>query len=120
MTKRRWLLYPCFAAIATAIYYGTGHNSSLFNAIGLSSPLLMLAGVLVHKPKARAAWFLFALGQLLLVTGDVLAYNYDRIFGRALPFPAVSDVASLLVYPCLVAGALALVHVPRRGVTSGH
>src|SRR3954447_10603668 len=41
--KRAWLLYPCLAALATAIYYVTGHDSYLFNLIGLSSPLLILA-----------------------------------------------------------------------------
>ncbi|MDQ1480153.1 MAG: hypothetical protein QOI44_1014, partial [Actinomycetota bacterium] len=44
LANRKWLLFPCLAAIATSIYYATGHNSLLFNAIGLSSPALILAG----------------------------------------------------------------------------
>jgi diguanylate cyclase (GGDEF)-like protein/PAS domain S-box-containing protein len=111
LAKRKWLLYPCFAAIATAAYYATDHQSILFNAIGLSSPLLILAGIAVQKPKARAPWYLFALGQSLFILGDVLAYNYAKIFGSPLPFPAISDVASLLGYPCLMAGALGLLHL---------
>ncbi len=116
MAKRKWLLYPCFAAIATAVYYATGRQSIVFNAIGLSSPLLILAGVIVQKPKAKTAWYLFACGQFLFILGDILAYNYTKIFGTPLPFPSISDVASLLVYPCLIAGALALLHLraPRR------
>ena len=80
--------------------------------------MLILAAVCVHKPEARAPWYLFALGQFLFITGDVLAYNYDKIFGSDLPFPAISDVAYLLVYPCLVAGVLALLHLraPRRDI----
>ena len=118
LAKRAWLLYPCLAAVATTIYYLTGHDSYLFNIIGLSSPILILTAVFVHKPEARAPWYLFALGQFLFITGDVLAYNYDKIFGSELPFPAISDVAYLLVYPCLVAGALALLHLraPRRDI----
>ncbi len=82
MKKRAWLLYPCLAAVATAIYYLTGHDSYLFNLIGLSSPILILTAVWVHKPEARAPWYLFSLGQFLFITGDVLAYNYDKIFGE--------------------------------------
>jgi diguanylate cyclase (GGDEF)-like protein/PAS domain S-box-containing protein len=116
VTKRAWLLYPFFAAVATLTYYATGHPSYLFNLIGLSSPILILVAVVVHKPEARAPWYLFAFGQFLFITGDVLAYNYEKIFGSPLPFPAISDVAYLLVYPCLVAGAIAFVHLrsPRR------
>jgi diguanylate cyclase (GGDEF)-like protein/PAS domain S-box-containing protein len=118
LKKRAWLLYPCLAAVATAVYYLTGHGSYLFNLIGLSSPVLILAAVVVHKPEAKAPWYLFALGQFLFITGDVLAYNYDKIFGTELPFPAISDVAYLLVYPCLIAGGLALLHLraPRRDI----
>ena len=118
MKQRAWLLYPCVAAAATAVYYLTGHNSYLFNVIGLSSPILILTAIFVHKPEAKLPWLLFALGQFLFITGDVLAYNYDKIFGTDLPFPAISDVAYLLVYPCLVAGALALLHLraPRRDI----
>ena len=118
MAKRKWLLYPCFAALATAAYYATGHKSILFNAIGLSSPLLILAGVVVQKPKAKAPWYLFASGQFLFILGDVLAYNYTKTFGSELPFPALSDVAYLLAYPCLVAGAIGLLHLraPRRDI----
>ncbi len=48
MGKRAWLLYPCLAGIAAAVYYGMGSSRALFNAIGLASPLLLLAGVVVH------------------------------------------------------------------------
>jgi len=118
MRRRAWILYPLLAAAATGLYYGLGHNSYLFNVIGISSPVLILVAVYVHKPEVRAPWLLFALGQFLFITGDVLAYNYKLIFGSDLPFPAISDVAYLLVYPCLVAGTLALLHAraPRRDI----
>src|SRR3974390_646357 len=118
MKRRAWLVYPVLAALATTVYYATGHSSYLFNLIGLSSPVLILVGIALHKPAARLPWLLFALGQFLFITGDVLAYNYSKIFGGDLPFPAISDIAYLLVYPCLVAGALVLVHrrAPRRDI----
>jgi hypothetical protein len=52
---------------------------------------------------------LFALGQMLFVAGDVITYNYDKIFGTDLPFPSIGDVLYLSVYPCLIAGILLLV-----------
>ena len=54
MKKRKWLFYPCFAAIATAFYYATGHNSVVFNAIGLSSPIVMLAGFMREQRRSNS------------------------------------------------------------------
>ena len=73
----------------------------------------------VHKPEAKLPWLLFALGQFLFITGDVLAYNYEKIFGSELPFPAISDVAYLLVYPCLIAGTVAMLHLRAPPSCSG-
>ena len=54
LTKRKWLLYPCFAAVATAIYSATGHNSLVFTAIGLSAPAVMLAGFLREQRRSNS------------------------------------------------------------------
>jgi diguanylate cyclase (GGDEF)-like protein/PAS domain S-box-containing protein len=107
--NRAWYLYPIGAALATAAYFLTGHPSGLFNLIGLSSPVLILVAVRMHHPDQRAPWFLFALGQFLFICGDVIAYNYARLFHADLPYPAISDVFYLTVYPCLALGLLLLV-----------
>jgi hypothetical protein len=80
----------------------------LYNLIGLSSPILILVAIRIHKPEPRAPWFLFALGQFLLIMGDVLAYNYQRFFHTELQYPAVSDLFYPLVYPCLALGLVLL------------
>ena len=108
MKNRAWYAYLLGAAAATGIYFVSGHQSWLYNLIGLSSPLLILVAIRVHKPEPRAPWLLFALGQFLFIMGDVLAYNYERFFHTALPYPAVSDLFYLLVYPCLAVGLLLL------------
>ncbi len=54
MTKRKWLLYPCFAAVATAIYSATGHNSLVFTAIGLSAPAVLLAGFIREQRRSNS------------------------------------------------------------------
>jgi diguanylate cyclase (GGDEF)-like protein/PAS domain S-box-containing protein len=109
MKNRAWYVYPLGAAIATGIYFMSGHQSWLYNVIGLSSPVLILVAVRVHKPEPRAPWFLFALGQFLFILGDILAYNYEHFFKSELPYPSVADLFYLLVYPCLAIGLLQLI-----------
>ncbi len=125
MRNRAWYLYPVAAAIATAVYFGTGHISYVFNVIGLSSPVLILVAVRLHRPDRRAAWHLIALGQLLFISGDVLAYNYDKFAKLApgifkldqggLPFPSWADPPYLSVYPCIMAGLLLLIRARNPG-----
>ncbi|MEO8292025.1 MAG: EAL domain-containing protein [Actinomycetota bacterium] len=109
MSKRAWYLYPIAAGVATVAYLTVYHHGWLYNAIGISSPIVILLGVRMHRPRPRAPWFLFALGQTLFIAGDVIAYNYDTFFGKELPYPAVSDALYLSVYPCLVAGILLMI-----------
>ncbi len=68
-----------------------------------------------HKPAARLAWYLIALGQGFFAAGDVLAYNYKAFFGTPLPFPSVADALYLGVYVFTTAGLLLLVRHRNRG-----
>ena len=121
--KRAWFVYPLVAAVATAVYFLSGHHSWMFNLIGLSSPVLILVAVHIHQPEQRAPWYLFALGQFLFIMGDVVAYNYSAFHSLLptffpldagdTPYPAISDVLYLSVYPCLIAGLILLIR--RRG-----
>ncbi len=123
MRNRAWYLYAIGAVAATTIYFLSGHHSWVFNLIGLSSPVLILVAVRIHKPEQRTPWYLFALGQFLFIAGDVVAYNYSAFHGALpgifgldageTPFPAVSDLFYLSVYPCLVAGLVLIIR--RRG-----
>jgi diguanylate cyclase (GGDEF)-like protein/PAS domain S-box-containing protein len=128
--NRAWILYPVVAVAATAAFYLLGHNSYLFNLIGLSSPVLILVAVRLHKPERRAPWFTIAAGQFLFIAGDVVSYNYER-FNQALPqlfpldyafnpagdvpFPGPADLLYLSVYPCLIAGVVMLIQARSPG-----
>ena len=114
MRNRAWVLYVALAAAATAVYFAMGHNSFLFNAIGLSSPIAIVIAATLHKPSSRLPWYLFAVGQTLFITGDVFSYNYDAIFGEY-TFPSVADALYLSVYPSLVAGLLVMIRSRRAG-----
>jgi diguanylate cyclase (GGDEF)-like protein/PAS domain S-box-containing protein len=83
----------------------------VINIIGFSGVIAIVAGIRMHKPRARAAWWLFAAGQLLFFSGDVYTYSNPNA-----PFPSPGDAAYLLVYPVLMAGLLVLVkrRNPRR------
>jgi diguanylate cyclase (GGDEF)-like protein/PAS domain S-box-containing protein len=129
--NKAWYLYPIGAAVATAIYFSTkffgpGHTISyIFNAIGLSSPILILVAVKIHKPEPRTPWLLFAIGQMLFIAGDVIAYNYSnfahlvpavfKLNDGGVPFPSWGDPLYLSVYPCLTAGVLLLIRSRTAG-----
>ncbi|MEX1262758.1 MAG: EAL domain-containing protein [Actinomycetota bacterium] len=130
MRNRAWIVYPVAAVVATAVYYVLGNNSYLFNVIGLTSPVLILVAVRLHKPERRAPWLLIAAGQFLFIAGDVVSYNYelfnlvfpqlfplDFAFNPAgdVPFPGPADLMYLSVYPCLIAGVIMLIHARNPG-----
>src|SRR4051794_5741725 len=110
--KRAWWLYA-LSGLAVTLLYAFGPSwfgaAPVLNAIGASSIVAIVAGVHMWKPTKRLAWYLMALGLALFVAGDVITYNYERLFHSPLPFPSVGDVLYLAVYPCLMAGILILV-----------
>jgi diguanylate cyclase (GGDEF)-like protein/PAS domain S-box-containing protein len=84
-------------------------NGPLINGLGLSGVLAIVAGIRVHQPKARAAWWLFAAGQFLFFSGDLYTYSYPKLFGADVGFPSLGDALYLAVYPVLMAGLIVLV-----------
>jgi signal transduction histidine kinase len=117
MRERAWWLFLVVMAPIVGLYlFGPEafNHGLVFNGIGLSAVVAILVGVRMHRPSATRPWYLFAAGQALFVAGDVLAYNYERFFGRPLPFPSIADVFYLAVFPCIVAGLLLLIR--RRNI----
>lgn len=111
MKRRAWFVYVA-AGVTTTLAYLFVHPirvGLLFNAIALSSPVVIVIALRLHRPEQRLPWYLFALGQTFFVTGDVITYNYERLFHSPLPFPSIGDFFYLSVYPCLIAGLLLLV-----------
>ena len=111
MKRRAWLLYLC-AGLGSLLVWElvpAWKIGPVFNVIAFSSPVAMVIAVRMWKPAVRWPWYLFALGTVLFVAGDVITYNYERFFHTELPFPSVGDVSYLAVYPALIAGLLWLV-----------
>ena len=111
MRRRGWLLYVLGG---TLLLLGWELVPPLkvgfvFNIIAVSSPVVILIAVKTWRPEHRLPWYLFALGQTMFVAGDVITYNYDKLFGAELPYPSIGDILYLSVYPCLIAGVLLMV-----------
>ncbi|MGH2735578.1 MAG: putative bifunctional diguanylate cyclase/phosphodiesterase [Actinomycetota bacterium] len=120
LVRDAWVLYLCLGGLLLACYYlvpAVKGNGLLFNAVGLSSAVAIIVGVRRHRPPSKAAWYLFAVGQIFFVTGDAFYYGYDALFGHDVPFPSLGDVFYLSVYPALIAGLLIVI---RRRTPGGN
>jgi diguanylate cyclase len=113
--RRAWWVYLAAGALLSCAYalaQATGPSwlgsGLVFNLIGGSSVVALIVGARRNSGR-RAPWYLLAVGQGLFVASDVLAYNYERLFGAALPFPSLADPFHLAFYPFLVAGMVLLV-----------
>jgi diguanylate cyclase (GGDEF)-like protein/PAS domain S-box-containing protein len=110
--KRVWIAYLFVGAVLTGAYLwfpSLKGNGPLINLLGLSSSIAIAVGIYLHRPRARAAWYLFIVGQLLFFAGDLYTYSYPKLFGVEVEFPSLGDAFYLTVYPALVAGLLILV-----------
>ena len=110
--SRLWIWYLSFAALLAGLYLfapSLAGNGPLINLLGLSSPIAIAVGIWIHRPRAWAAWALFAVGQFLFFAGDVYTYSYPKLTGADVPFPSLGDAIYLAVYPALMAGLIILV-----------
>ncbi|MDX6440344.1 MAG: hypothetical protein QOE43_73 [Gaiellaceae bacterium] len=116
-TRAWWVFLLVMVPIVGLYLFGPAlfNAGPVFNAVGISAVAAILAGVRLHRPKAKLAWYLIAFGMALFITGDVLAYNFQRFFGRPLPFPSVADPIYLAVFPAIVSGLLLLIRARNRG-----
>jgi diguanylate cyclase (GGDEF)-like protein/PAS domain S-box-containing protein len=121
---RVWILFLALGGLLIAAYLWfppLKASGPLINLLGLSSSVAIAVGIYLHRPKARAAWLLFIVGQFLFFAGDLYTYSYPKLFGVEVEFPSLGDAVYLTVYPALVAGLLVLVrrrnpHGDRAGV----
>jgi diguanylate cyclase (GGDEF)-like protein/PAS domain S-box-containing protein len=115
LPRHAWSAYLVGVAGLTTAYI-LGHfvgvhwinSGPVYNIIGGSAVVAIIVGARKNSRDRRLPWYLFALAQAFFVAGDILAYNYPRFFGSALPFPSVADVSYLAVGPLLVVGLVLL------------
>jgi diguanylate cyclase (GGDEF)-like protein/PAS domain S-box-containing protein len=119
MRNRVWALYLGLTGALMLVYLffpPLAGNGPLINLLGFSGVVAIVAGIRMNRPRARAAWWLFAAGQFLFFSGDIYTYSYPKLTGAEVPFPSVGDALYVAVYPVLMAGLLLLVRrrTPRR------
>ena len=59
--NRAWLCYLLAGSALTALYLfapPVAGNGPLINALGLSGVVAIVVGIRMHRPRARAAWWL--------------------------------------------------------------
>jgi diguanylate cyclase (GGDEF)-like protein/PAS domain S-box-containing protein len=115
--SRSWIVFLALTGALTGCYVLAGllgprwlHSGLLFNLLGGLSVAGLILGARANTPSRRLPWHLLAIGQVMFVTSDVLAYNYERLFGSALSFPSAADSFHLAFYPFLFGGMLLLIH----------
>jgi diguanylate cyclase (GGDEF)-like protein/PAS domain S-box-containing protein len=115
-SRHAWWIYLALIAPLTVAYLvGFANEGPVYNAIGCSGVVAMVIGIRMNRPSARWAWSVLALGQVLFVGGDVLAYNYMALFGVPLPNTSIADVFYLSCYPVTAAGMLLLIRQRNPG-----
>jgi signal transduction histidine kinase len=97
--------YLAVGAVAVGVYFilppGNVQNS-LYDVIGASAVVAILAGLRLNRPDARVPWLLFAAGTAMFTIGDILT--------DAAPDPmALSEGFYLAGYPLVAAGIVVLV-----------
>lgn len=96
--SQSWI--PAVAYIAAAILSGT---ATVWVSRGIAD-------------EDRRAWLLIGLGTISWALGDISWAAYD-VFGRAVPYPGVSDLFYLAAYPLWLSGVVSFPHA--RGTRFG-
>lgn len=114
MRSRAMAWYLLAAASAIAGYYFvdelTWPQTALAVGVGYLAVAAIAAGVRRHRPAGRLAWWAFALGLFLNVSGQVVEAVTERVLHLE-PFPSVADVCYLGLYPAVLAGLVLLVRL---------
>ncbi|MEX2237077.1 MAG: EAL domain-containing protein [Dehalococcoidia bacterium] len=109
-----WVLYLLVgAAVCLAAYGGPASiresallNSAVYEGIGLSSVAVTIFAVATGRARPVLPWCIFALGNLLFVTGDVIFSYYELILDIEAPFPSSADLFYIAGYPVMAFGLL--------------
>jgi diguanylate cyclase (GGDEF)-like protein/PAS domain S-box-containing protein len=111
-----WAMYLAAMALLTVGYvvaHFTGPHwlnaGPVYNLIGGATVVALVIGARENSPRQRLPWYVLAVGQALFLTSNILAYNYERLFGEALSYPSIADPFHLVFYPFFVVGMLLLI-----------
>ncbi|MDX6494414.1 MAG: diguanylate cyclase, partial [Gaiellales bacterium] len=104
-----WHVYLVWGLVVTLLYLLVPPfkgNGWMMPLLSMSSAAAIVIGTRMHRPGARRAWQLMALGQFLFACGDVYTYSYPALTHHDVPFPSIGDGIYLALYPALFGGML--------------
>src|SRR5262249_15226925 len=122
LRRRAWIAYLAVAGALALLYLAVPPlkgSGPVFNLLGLSPVLAILAAVRLQRPASRAPWLWFAGGFLLFWLGDLYTYSYPKLLNREVPFPSLGDALYIAVYPVLMVGLLLVVRRRSAATASG-
>ena len=75
-----WAWYLALTGVLAALYLfvppSEGRRPPHQRPGVLRGRVAIVAGIRIYRPKARAAWWLFVVGQFLFFSGDLYTYTY--------------------------------------------
>jgi diguanylate cyclase (GGDEF)-like protein/PAS domain S-box-containing protein len=117
LAANAWWLYLGAMTVLTVAYvlaHVTGphwlNSGPVYNLIGGSTVIAIVLGARHNSPRMRLPWHLLAIGQALFLASNIIAYNYENLFGSSLPQPSLADPFHLAFYPFFIAAMLLLIH----------
>jgi hypothetical protein len=82
-------IYLVAGLTATGLYFVVPSNSFgqslMYDAIGVSSAVVVVLAARIHRPSTELPWYLFGAGLLSFSVGDVLFNLYDQVWNREPP-----------------------------------
>jgi diguanylate cyclase (GGDEF)-like protein/PAS domain S-box-containing protein len=117
--RSAWKVYLGAGAVLAVVYATVPTEPAklvVWPLVGWSSVAAVLVGSRLHRPAARSAWWLLALGLATLILGDDLYSVRNLVLHEEALFPSYVDAVYLAMYPLLAVGLALLVRrrTPRR------
>ncbi|MGH3069790.1 MAG: PAS domain S-box protein, partial [Streptosporangiaceae bacterium] len=99
--------------LASAYFLLPGQREVFWGLLALSGVFAIVAGVIINRPAAPAAWLLLAAANLSFAIGQISFLVITEVRHATLPFPSLVDAFYLGSYPIYAAGLL--IFIRRRG-----
>ena len=99
--------------LASAYFTLPGQRAVFWGLLALSGVFAIVAGVILNRPAAPAAWLLLAAANLSFAIGQISFLVITQVRHESLTFPSPVDAFYLSTYPIYAAGLV--IFIRRRG-----
>jgi diguanylate cyclase (GGDEF)-like protein/PAS domain S-box-containing protein len=106
--------------LAYAVAPGEGPRAALYLTLAATAPLVLFAGIRLHRPPYPLPWYLAGAGLGSYLVADLIFYYQDLNHEGVVPFPGLADGFYLASYPFVISALLLLIRRrdPGRDVAS--